>query len=441
VLLASATSPEVVQLDDLMAHAQPGIGRMTEHRVGTLGEAGVGKSTLLNALLADGFPILPQGGVGPLTGTHVHVRYAQHPYLRTTYWARRRLEHLAAALRSPGESHRHQMQQRNAALQQAKILATGNQFAAVGEQDLWQFLTACLDPGLTQALDTPARERVAAIHALSHHDEQFPCTLQLDDHEAMPAFAGTIADHVAGFLAPLTSTIELGWNASLLQSGLVLVDLPGLGVANDVHRQQAIPALARLKTLLLVVDRAGITQATMNLLHEIAFLRRIADGAGSNQHSAVHLVAAVTKLDQPASEATAAARTRQQRVTWSAAYDDCARRAAHLVRDQLAHELARCTSSPSFVHERVRRRLHVFPCLPLEFQRIRRADHDDPPRIADLQQSGVPALATYLERLARTARVDLVLACRRVLLRRVTPYMREVALQLSDELSEIASIP
>jgi hypothetical protein len=439
-LLASATSPEVVQLDELMAHAQPGIGRMTEHRIGTLGEAGVGKSTLLNALLADGFPILPQGGVGPLTGTHVHVRYSQRPYLRTTYWARRRLEHLAAALRAPSESHSHATL-RHSALQQAKILATGNQFAAIGEHDLSKFLTACLDPSLAQALDTPARERVAAIHALSHHDERSPSTLQLDDHKAMPAFAGTVADHVAGFLAPLTSTIELGWNASLLRSGLVLVDLPGLGVANDVHRQQAIPALAKLKTLLLVVDRAGITQATMNLLHEIAFLRRIADGAASTQHSAVHLVAAVTKLDQPASEAMAVARTRQQRVAWSSAYDDCARRTAHLVRDQLAHELARSTTSPSFVHERVRRRLHVFPCLPLEFQRIRRADHDDPPRITDLEQSGVPALAMYLERLARTARVDLVLACRRVLLRRVTPCMREVALQLSDELREIASTP
>jgi hypothetical protein len=53
--------------------------------IGVIGLAAAGKSTLLNALVAPALPLVPAGGVGPLTGTPVRIRYASSATLRVTY--------------------------------------------------------------------------------------------------------------------------------------------------------------------------------------------------------------------------------------------------------------------------------------------------------------------------------------------------------------------
>jgi len=51
-------------------------------------------------------------------------------------------------------------------------------------------------------------------------------------------FLDTLRDHAAGFLSPLIRQIEVGWPSEILQGGLVLVDLPGVGVAGDLYKQE-----------------------------------------------------------------------------------------------------------------------------------------------------------------------------------------------------------
>src|SRR5687768_1705020 len=63
-----------------------------------LGSSGVGKSTLLNALIGGKQIILPQGGLGPLTAQAIQVRYSPRPYFRAEYLPASQLEQLAALL-------------------------------------------------------------------------------------------------------------------------------------------------------------------------------------------------------------------------------------------------------------------------------------------------------------------------------------------------------
>ena len=63
-----------------------------------LGNAGIGKSTLINALVAGKEVILPAGGVGPLTAQALHVRYGDVPRFEVEYHGGDRLNQLLFGL-------------------------------------------------------------------------------------------------------------------------------------------------------------------------------------------------------------------------------------------------------------------------------------------------------------------------------------------------------
>jgi len=65
-----------------------------------LGNSGVGKSTLLNALAAGANQILPAGGIGPLTAQATEVRYSAEKFFHVTYHPKKNLWRLAFALES-----------------------------------------------------------------------------------------------------------------------------------------------------------------------------------------------------------------------------------------------------------------------------------------------------------------------------------------------------
>src|SRR5689334_12909363 len=50
-----------------------------------LGTAGIGKSTLINALVSPERSVLPSGGIGPLTAQATSVHHAERPFLRAKY--------------------------------------------------------------------------------------------------------------------------------------------------------------------------------------------------------------------------------------------------------------------------------------------------------------------------------------------------------------------
>src|SRR5271165_2372702 len=110
------------------------LGRLLEREeevvVCVLGQAAVGKSTLLNALVADADTVLPAGGIGPLTALATKVRVSEEPYFLVRYQDRKQLHGVRLAIEA--ELRR----QKRIAIDLPTITATDDPFLADAESIL-----------------------------------------------------------------------------------------------------------------------------------------------------------------------------------------------------------------------------------------------------------------------------------------------------------------
>lgn len=105
-----------------------GSPRLGADHPGTL--ASVEADQLLNALISEGLPLLPQGGVGPLTAVPIEVGHAKTPYLEVGCWSTWRLfRMLAASTRSLPESTSSVAHADRVHARLGALLASGSQFA------------------------------------------------------------------------------------------------------------------------------------------------------------------------------------------------------------------------------------------------------------------------------------------------------------------------
>ena len=92
-------APEsVAQLDNENLRLQRLLAQDAETVVCFVGASGIGKSTLLNAIVAGEKTLVPAGGVGPLTALATEVRYGQSSKFRAQYHSKQRLWRVASAL-------------------------------------------------------------------------------------------------------------------------------------------------------------------------------------------------------------------------------------------------------------------------------------------------------------------------------------------------------
>lgn len=428
--------------------------RLDELPVCFLGNSGVGKSTLLNALVAGDMTVLPQGGVGPLTAQATLVRHSPERYFKVSYLPRKRVNELLFALErhhevqlrrqglnveekadeltaelseedreeltlvtpaaAPGESDDTPQDDRIEALRrQAKIVVKGNQYAEADLPYLLDALRMAIDnpPRWQTSLQPDDRKRMDRVRELLGHKGHEPGEVEHRAGEDMRSFLVELHHHAAGFLSPLIRTIEVGWEAEFLRDGLVLVDLPGLGVANDEYRRVTAEWIRRARAVTLVVDRSGINESSADLLRSTGFLNALLHESHDPEKPPVHLVVAVVKLDLSADDArNLEKQTRQPPYRkWVEHFEGACKEAIQLIKDQVREELRKIAEAgPEETREerkatleRVRDSLEVHPVSALEFRRLLQEDDEERARISRREESHVPGLVASMERLAQ----------------------------------------
>jgi hypothetical protein len=446
-----------------------------------LGAAGVGKSTLLNALVGGHLAIVPQGGVGSLTTQPTLVRYGAERRLRATYAPRQRLHQLLfalergyeAELRRAGiaeaqdasgaadESAREHGASIESAIRSAIESAVGSGTAGHGvdgdrgpsfgaapghgapdpeatgvasfrhQASLLVLGTAC--PGeapdpryLIDALRWCLGRSLRWGHEIAPADrarlERVRATLTECGavHEVTAAadlsgFLDEIRLHACGSLAPMIRTLEVWWDADVLRSGLVLVDLPGVGLAHDEYQRTTAEWIRRARAVVLVVDRAGVTEAAAELLRATGFLTSLLHDVGDPAAEVPTLMLAAVKLDQSATDAWCAERERHPRGgarRWRECFDDVCRSVSPVLGGQLRSELERLTeegtesarAARAAVVQRVLADVQIHPMSPYEYRMLLRGDEDERPRITHPAESGVPAFVASLTALGDAQR-------------------------------------
>jgi len=381
--------PELATRTEPWLGAPDSRGDSDEGAVLVVGSAGIGKATLLNALLSERLILLPQGGIGPHTARSVRFRYARDPFLRVSYrgpdWFISLLKHLEDTSPLPPD-----------VIAFARLLITGSQYSTADRGYLARMLRACLQSPsapLPEPQCQPDAERILRVRrCLETHSTTgvFHQPAGID----LPAFLRALRDHTAGNLAPITSDATVGWDAEFLSTGLTLHLLPGVGVANDHvtrHRNISLPPSHRL---LLVVDRSGLTDAVIQLIDQLGFLDHLL-----NPHSSIPiaLLVAVVKLDLVADESRLAPNDDRESSGWFTRLEAACKQSRTLVRAQMRSVLHR--KPTNVVPERTDLalcRITVQPVLPLEYRKIHLSDEDDPPRLRCPKSTHVPAILEIL---------------------------------------------
>lgn len=311
--------------------------------VGFLGEAQVGKSSLINALLDR--HALPSGGTGPLTAQATRVVHAAENGLTVKYHGKRQLNQLAFAiaryLERRGEivaqasdaepelpSAQDDQEDSSAVVRAALEESAGDADTERQKADLGRYMLSQAqrilhfanpqvqgsDPANLVLLDgvrailgqkalgdaealAPYQERIAEVQKILGSTEE----LSESTVGGAAQFNRALKQRAAGWLSPMVSELHLCFNADMLQ-GLSLVDLPGVGVLNDPAGQEAERFVRTEGDALVVVLRpAGITVSIADLLERTSVITKLLFG-GSDDVPPIQVVFVVTHLDDTAKD-------------------------------------------------------------------------------------------------------------------------------------------
>jgi hypothetical protein len=446
--------PDAVgSLDQEMGRLKEALSASTDTHVCLVGDSGIGKSTLLNSLIAGDRTIVPSGGVGPLTALATEVRYSTEPHLRASYHRKQHLWRVAAALnfhvarskKSPDipigadseppeltpqdqeeikaevasaldESNEASGRKLDEFTRMARLMVTGSQ----NEQRSLEYLADALSvacavkPRWGSELSIEDQKRIVRVSsALQMAADATP--LQVREGEDKKGFRELLREHSAGFLSPLIERIEVGWPSELLRGGLVMVDLPGVGVVGDVYKletQRFVREKAR--AVILVVGRSGPTESVMDLLRTTGFWDRLLLSSDDPSADPCNLILVVSRMDDLANEYWFQLEPDDEGRRPRSKSDVFVEKSSQISREMRAQfEQQLATFVPSEGSEAIRHgresaraalleSFKLFPVSAVEYRRLLAKNEEDRGFLTSTDESGIPPLATALRALAES---------------------------------------
>ena len=425
-----------------------------------LGNSGIGKSTLLNAIAAGANQILPAGGIGPLTAQATEVHYSEAPTFRVIYHPRKHLWQVAFALEQRLESQLRAAQKEpgvapeqtpmsdlaapldeadrkeaiadaqqpanepdapntdalEALIKQAKQIITGDQFSERTLSYLVDALRVACDtkPRWQEAVDADDLKRIARIRQILQQPKNHRAYERKQTDDAA-AFMADLKVHAAGFLSPLIERIEVGWPSEVLKSGVILVDLPGVGIAQDSYRDITKRYVReKARAVIVVVDRAGPTESTVDLLRTSGYWDRLVGAADDPKSDPCSMLIVVTRVDDVAQEewlnfpVIAGTSKPKKREVFARLVDEFKPRMRAQISDQLGRIGDSTNPAVQTAREQARasilESLEIHPVSAPELRKLLLDDDEDRPFLQATEQTGIPLLQQSLIQLAQTER-------------------------------------
>lgn len=295
-----------------------------------LGQAGVGKSTLINTLIADAEIVVPSGGgTGPLTANALRVVYGERPLLVVQYHSKKQVNETRFILeaeilrQSNNDSHQagakvsedvdivaieldseeQKKTRTEEAVGRARLLVAGAQTAQrelTYLADALRWVLGQASKFQTQILEADMERLRHVQEALQHATNE---TARRIDSTDNPDFYHRLRDHACGFLAPLILEMTIHWPSPLLRKSMELIDLPGIGILSDAYASVTSDYLRnRARAVMLVVDSRGIRREDAELLKGSGFLNRLLHASSDLAADPVVLIVVVVKIDDVAVE-------------------------------------------------------------------------------------------------------------------------------------------
>lgn len=445
-LLKELEPSRVVDYDGKMAALQAAEAHQNDAAsLCVLGRSGVGKSTLINALVGGAQMIVPNGGIGPLTAHALRVQYGVERSLEVRYHGKLQLWNVtfglqksyqdelgltAQALEPPPdlvttevkkkakqihdtdpsaatpEDELLRKEARTENLRQAALIISGDQNANPDPRYLVSGLRAALSmtplPSSSVTISSEDLDRINAVRrALEMAKLGTP--LKLLESSDPRAFRDALLAHAAGHLSPLVAEMIVRVPHSILSSGLEIVDLPGVGMASDVYRKKTREWIrSKAQAVLLVVDHRGLDVAVLEMLRQTEFLNRLLYSR-DDPEGRPELLVAVTQIDTIAEtyyQTEMATPKRRKRDYFQTACEQARDLVRNQLRDQLGnpqivqnHEPGGASSLQARDALSILGEIETFAISAVQYRKLLTCDPDDHSFLATEEETNVPALS------------------------------------------------
>lgn len=196
----------------------------------------------------------------------------------------------------------------------------------------------------------------------------------------------------------------------LLREGVTLVDLPGVGIVRDAHKDVTRRWIReKARALVLVVDHRGLTESVAEALKQSEFLNSLLYSADEPMDDPI-LMVAVTRIDDVAEDRYRQDETRSKRKYeyFLEVTEEAKTRLRGEVQRYLEETWLNDTEAVTDARMQVVRnllgKLEVHPLSAPEYAKLMAEDEYDMPFLRDHEQTGVPGFARSLIALAKDRR-------------------------------------